>query len=46
MSDEHILEKIRKILDDEKMRDSTKITNIYELIQEKYKYYTKPWYLA
>lgn len=43
--DGHILEKIRKMLDDEKMRDSVKIANIYSLIQERYKYYTKPWYI-
>jgi len=45
MSDKEILDKIRKILENDKATDGVKLANIHSIIMERYKYYTKPWYI-
>lgn len=45
MSDKEILDKIRGILESDKMTDDVKIANIHCIFIERYKYDMKPWYI-
>ena len=45
MPDKEILDKIRRILENDEITNDVKIANIYGIIVERYKYYMKPWYV-